>query len=114
VGPGAVRPGWLLLISGEPGVGKTRLLQELSTQVEVTGGRALVGVCYAEGGAPYAPFAQIVRRSLRDGAGERPQLPDFVLADLLTLAPALCLQYPDIPPNPTLDPKSMQQGCSRT
>jgi tetratricopeptide (TPR) repeat protein len=36
-------------------------------------------------------------------------LPEFVLADLLTLAPALRLRFPDVPPNPPLDPQSEQQ-----
>jgi tetratricopeptide (TPR) repeat protein len=103
--------GGLLLVSGEPGIGKTRLVRELCTEVHVAGDRVLVGECYAEGGAPYAPFAQILRRAFRDGAGEQlaAALPDFVLADLLTLAPGLHLRFPEVPPNPSLDPKSEQQ-----
>jgi tetratricopeptide (TPR) repeat protein len=103
--------GGMLLVSGEPGVGKTRLVRELCTEVRVAGDRVLVGECYAEGGAPYAPFAQILRRAFRDGAGDElaAALPDFVLADLLTLAPSLRLRFPDVPPNPSLDPKSEQQ-----
>jgi tetratricopeptide (TPR) repeat protein len=103
--------GGVLLVSGEPGIGKTRLVRELCTEVQVAGHRVLVGECYAEGGAPYAPFAQILRRAFRDGTGEQlaTALPDFVLADLLTLAPSLRLRFPDVPPNPSLDPKSEQQ-----
>ena len=48
--------GQTLLISGEPGIGKTRFLRELATHVEVAGGIALIGEAYEEGGAPYAPF----------------------------------------------------------
>ena len=40
--------GQLLLVSGEPGVGKTRLVQELVTQTQLTGGSVLVGASYAE------------------------------------------------------------------
>jgi predicted ATPase len=103
--------GQMLLVSGEPGIGKTRLVRELVTHVRVAGASVLVGECYAEGGGPYAPFAQILRRAFRNGAGERfaKILPDFVLADLLTLAPALRLRFPDIPANPSLDPQSEQQ-----
>ena len=103
--------GGVLLVSGEPGIGKTRLVRELCTEVQVAGDRVLVGECYAEGGAPYAPFAQILRRAFRDGSGDdlAAALPDFVLADLLALAPSLRLRLPDVPPNPTLDPKSEQQ-----
>ncbi|MFV2044752.1 MAG: AAA family ATPase, partial [Anaerolineales bacterium] len=101
--------GQLLLISGEPGIGKTRLVRELSTHVEVTGGRSLIGECESEGGAPYAPFAQIVRKSLRQGAENGFELPEFVLGDLLELAPDLKPYYPDVPPNPKLEPEAEQQ-----
>jgi tetratricopeptide (TPR) repeat protein len=101
--------GQLLLVSGEPGIGKTRLIRELSTHVEVTGGRSLIGECESEGGAPYAPFAQIVRKSLQQGAENGFKLPDFVLGDLLELAPDLKPYYPDVPPNPKLEPEAEQQ-----
>ena len=42
----------VLLISGEPGIGKTRLVRELITQVEIARANAPMGECYAEGGAP--------------------------------------------------------------
>ena len=101
--------GQTLLISGEPGIGKTRLVRELSTHVEVSGGRALIGECYSEGGAPYAPFAKVIRRGLRGTSQNGFEVPDFVMADLLTLAPELRPYYTDIPPNPTLEPEAEQQ-----
>jgi tetratricopeptide (TPR) repeat protein len=101
--------GQTLLVSGEPGIGKTRLVQELVTQGRVAGSWALEGACYAEGGGPYAPFAQILRRACSDGIVDELDLPQFVLADLLTVAPALRMQFPDLPPNPPLDPQSEQQ-----
>jgi tetratricopeptide (TPR) repeat protein len=101
--------GQTLLISGEPGIGKTRLMRELSTHVEVTGGNALIGECESEGGAPYAPFAQIVRKALRRGSENGFNLPEFVLGDLLKLAPELKPYYPDVPPNPHLEPEAEQQ-----
>jgi eukaryotic-like serine/threonine-protein kinase len=105
----AAAEGHVLLVSGEPGVGKSRLVRELVTQVQVSGDRALVGECYADGGAPYAPFGQIARRALEHGGADGLALPDFVLADLVTLAPALRLDFPDVSPNPTLEPESEQQ-----
>ena len=39
----------VLLVSGEPGVGKTRLVRELMAQVQVAGARVLFGECYEEG-----------------------------------------------------------------
>jgi oligopeptide transport system substrate-binding protein len=99
----------MLLISGEPGIGKTRLVRELVTQAEVSGGQALVGVSYEEGGTPYAPFRQIIRKVLRRAADDGFDLPEFVLADLLTLAPELRPRYPDVAENPPLDPQADQQ-----
>jgi tetratricopeptide (TPR) repeat protein len=106
-GRAASGEGHVLLISGEPGIGKTRLARELATRVEVSGGRVLVGECYAEGGAPYAPVAQIIQAALN--LSDLTGLPPLVLADLVTLAPGLRSRFPDVPPNPQLDPESEQQ-----
>jgi predicted ATPase len=38
-----------------------------------------------------------------------PTLPNLILADLLTLAPALRARFPDLPPNPPLEPQAEQQ-----
>jgi tetratricopeptide (TPR) repeat protein/predicted Ser/Thr protein kinase len=99
----------VLLISGEPGVGKSRLVRELVTQAQVSGGRALMGASYAEGGVPYAPFAQILNQALAGDSDAELDLPEFVLADLLTLAPALRLRYPQVKPNPPLDDPRAEQ-----
>ncbi|HLF28681.1 MAG TPA: protein kinase [Anaerolineae bacterium] len=100
----------VLLVSGEPGIGKTRLARELADRAQVSGATVLLGECYAEGGAPYAPIAHIIQNivdlpSLGDLAGLSPS----VLADLITLTPDLALRYPDVPPNPPLDPQADQQ-----
>jgi DNA-binding SARP family transcriptional activator len=101
--------GGLLLISGEPGIGKTRLVRELLTQAEVSGGRALVGASYAQGGTPFGAWGQIIRQVLGDGTDAGLELPELVLADLLTLVPELCLRYPHVPANPPLDDPQAEQ-----
>ncbi|MGE5601524.1 MAG: ATP-binding protein, partial [Nitrososphaerales archaeon] len=99
--------GRVLLISGEPGVGKTRFARELIAQMQAAGATALAGECYAEGDVPYAAVARIIR----DGFQQAPRLdlPDTALADLVALAPALHPRYPAIPAGPGLDPKFQQQ-----
>jgi tetratricopeptide (TPR) repeat protein/nucleoside-triphosphatase THEP1 len=54
--------GSLVLVTGEAGIGKTRLVQELCTLAAESGGRVLSGRCWEEGGAPaYWPWIQVVR-----------------------------------------------------
>jgi len=99
----------MLLISGESGIGKTRLVRELVTQAEVSRGQALVGVSYAEGGMPYGPFRQMIRNVLRSAPEDGFHLPEFVWADLLTLTPEFRPRYPDVAEEPLLDPQAEQQ-----
>ena len=54
--------GQLVLIAGEPGIGKTRLAEELTTYAHVRGALVLWGRCYEGEGAPaYWPWMQVVR-----------------------------------------------------
>ncbi|TDI84811.1 MAG: hypothetical protein E2O74_04490 [Chloroflexi bacterium] len=101
--------GQTLLISGEPGIGKSSLTRELATQAEISGGRALIGECYAEGGAPYSPFSQILRQVLPKESDNGASLPEFVLADLMSLTPELRPYFSDLPEVPPLDPESEQR-----
>jgi DNA-binding CsgD family transcriptional regulator len=57
----------LLLVSGEAGIGKTRLAGEFAERVRRSGGRVLSGVCIdlREGGLPYAPIRQTIRAITR-------------------------------------------------
>jgi tetratricopeptide (TPR) repeat protein/predicted Ser/Thr protein kinase len=98
--------GQTLLVSGEPGIGKTRLVKELATYAEVTGGEVHSGACYEERNAPYAAFAQIIRSALQTGSAAPT---DFVLADLITIAPELRASFPEVPSNPQLEPDLEQR-----
>src|SRR4029079_3036476 len=52
----------LVLVTGEPGIGKTRLISELAHAAAERGARVATGRCWEEGGAPpYWPWVQIVR-----------------------------------------------------
>ena len=101
--------GQALLISGEPGVGKTRFTRELVNQVKSSGATVLLGECYAEGGAPYAPIAQIIQDAFTQSPSLPNSLPQYVLADILTLAPSLRPRYPDVPPNQLMDTETDQE-----
>jgi DNA-binding SARP family transcriptional activator/tetratricopeptide (TPR) repeat protein len=54
--------GGLLLVAGEPGIGKTRLAEALAARGAQRGARVLVGRCWEAGGAPaYWPWVQALR-----------------------------------------------------
>ncbi len=100
----AAGQGRVLTISGEPGIGKTRLARELSTYVEATGGRVLAGACYEQGAVPYLPISQMVRAALADGHPH--DLTEPALADLLAIAPDLRGQLPLLPAGQSLEPEA--------
>ena len=68
-----------ILLSGDAGVGKTRLLDEIATGAQERGFGVLVGHCtdFGDAGLPYLPFTEIFGRL----AGERPDLVDSVLTN---------------------------------
>ena len=54
--------GRLFLISGEPGIGKSRLADELANRAVEQGAVVLVGRCWEAGGAPaFWPWVQALR-----------------------------------------------------
>ena len=54
--------GQLVMLVGEPGIGKTRTAQELASQAAARGAQVLWGWCYEEEGAPpYWPWVQPIR-----------------------------------------------------
>ncbi len=60
--------GRMFLIAGEPGIGKTRLADELAQYGGIRGVQAIWGRCWeGEGAAAYWPWRQIVRTCLRIG-----------------------------------------------
>jgi CheY-like chemotaxis protein len=57
--------GGCVLISGEPGIGKTRLADELANHARARGVRVVWGRCWQEDGAPaYWPWLQVLRACL--------------------------------------------------
>src|SRR5579864_7353716 len=64
----AAGQGALIMLVGEPGIGKTTLCEQLCRFVSGTGGRPLVGHCYEEGSfrPPYQPFVEVLGTYLRE------------------------------------------------
>src|SRR6202163_4824153 len=62
---GADSDAQLFLIYGEPGIGKTRLADELASRAKARGLQVLWGRCWEGGGAPaYWPWIQVIRTFL--------------------------------------------------
>ena len=100
--------GTLVLIGGEPGVGKTRLTEELGSEAAAKGFRVLVGRCYEiDGAPPYVPFVEILEQAL--AAAPSPETFRALLGDdapeVAKLLPRLRRQFPDIPPPLELPPE---------
>ncbi len=59
--------GRLVMLSGEPGIGKSRTAAELAGRAASRGARVLTGRCYErEGAPPYWPWVQILRALARE------------------------------------------------
>ena len=95
---GAVSTGTtrLVLIAGEPGIGKTRLTSELATQVATAGGTVLAGRCDELVGIPYQPFAEALRWQLGQPGGVERLGP--TPGELVRLVPELARIVPDLLP----------------
>ncbi|MGH2598857.1 MAG: ATP-binding protein, partial [Dehalococcoidia bacterium] len=81
----AIGNGWgsVFLIAGEPGIGKTRLAEQLAGRAYDRGMRVLWGRCHEDGPAPpYWPWVQVLRGAL-GGNGVEVALPELGAAEIL-------------------------------
>jgi DNA-binding SARP family transcriptional activator/tetratricopeptide (TPR) repeat protein len=96
--------GRLFLLQGEPGIGKSRLADELLSRARARGAHALVGRCWEAGGAPaYWPWTQALRTYMRasEPSALRRQLGTSV-ADVARIVPQLRELFPGLPePEPS-------------
>jgi len=99
--------GGLFLISGEPGIGKSRLVEQLVQHARESGADVLVGRCWEAGGAPaYWPWVQALRAYVR--GRNREVLRDELgrgAADLAQILPELHELYGELPAPPSSDPE---------
>src|SRR6185503_11576675 len=99
--------GRLVLLAGEPGIGKTRTASELGTYARVRGFQVLWGRSHETGGAPaYWPWVQIIRAYLHDRDAQRVQSEMGTgAADIAQVVSEVRERLPDLPSPPALEPE---------
>ncbi len=98
--------GQVVLVDGEPGIGKTRLVDELLVYARLRGCLASVGRCYEqEVNVPYLPFADALRTLLQGIPNDRLTAAAGPFAsELVKLVPDLAQRIPGLLPSPPLEP----------
>lgn len=99
--------GRLIMLAGEPGIGKTRLAQELAACAEELGSQVLWGRCHeGPGRPPYWPWIQLIRSYVRNCDTER--LGALMGTDAAIIAEVFTEvgeKLSDLPPPPDLEPE---------
>ncbi len=100
--------GRIVMLAGEPGIGKTRTAQELATLAEQLGAQVLWGRCYEEAGAPpYWPWVQPLRAYVQQTGAE--QLGAEMgpgAAAIAEIVVEIRAKLPDLETPPDLEPES--------
>ncbi|MCP4543804.1 MAG: AAA family ATPase [Chloroflexi bacterium] len=108
--------GKLVLLSGEYGVGKKRLLEVFGTYVESQGGQVIRGECVEGSGLAYRPWLNVLHELVR-------QVEDASEMGIKRVAPVLATLLPDLWDRPYmtdieqpvgLDPRAEQQRLNDT
>ncbi|MEY2419361.1 MAG: hypothetical protein QOG90_2041 [Actinomycetota bacterium] len=83
--------GSVVLVGGEPGVGKTALVKQLISEAERRGALSVFGRCYeSEGTVAYAPFVEMLEQALSVMPA------DVVMEDMGDSAPEVARMVPEL------------------
>lgn len=99
--------GSMMMIVGEPGIGKTRLAEEAGVYARLRGAQLLIGRCYeTEASLPYIPFVQAIRSYVSERPAEalREELGDGA-ADVAKLVSEVRQRLPDLGDAPQVEPE---------
>ncbi|MCP4536398.1 MAG: tetratricopeptide repeat protein [Chloroflexi bacterium] len=101
----------LVLIGGESGVGKTRLMEELEIQAELEGARVVWGQCVEHGGSGYHPWREVLWVLLRYVESADATVIKQVAPVLAGMLPELRerADMADLAPPADLEPQAVQQ-----
>ena len=107
--------GYIVLIEGEPGIGKSRLLREVAHYAHAQGIPTLMTNCYEiERATPYQPVIDLVTRALeRISTSALHSLPPVSLAELAALVPEIGERFSELPQLSNDFPEARQARLSR-
>lgn len=103
--------GGVVMLGGEPGIGKTRLAEEIADEARSRGALALIGHCYdTDSPLPYAPFVEMTntiariapKNAFRQALGED-------ASEVARLVPEIRRMFPDIAEPVRLPPEQERQ-----
>jgi tetratricopeptide (TPR) repeat protein len=100
----------VVMIGGEPGIGKTRLTLEFARAVHAEGATVLLGHCDEETLTPYQPFVEALRYYVTVCPPDelRAQAPLTGRAELARLVPELAQRLPDLGASVAGDPEGQR------
>ena len=95
--------GRMVMLVGEPGIGKTRTAQELAAYAATQGTRVLWGRCHEQAGTPpYWPWVQAVRAYVREHEPDRLRSEMGAgAADIAEIVPEVKERLPELQPPPS-------------
>ncbi len=93
----------LVLMGGEPGIGKSRLMSEFARRAHTEGALVIFGRCEEGMGVPYQPFVEALARYMRESP-----TPDLghLAGELVRLAPEVAERVPGLPLPLRSDPET--------
>jgi predicted ATPase len=99
--------GRVLLVTGETGIGKTRLAEELAARAEACGAAVRIGRCWETEGAPaYWAWIQILRSEARArGSQALRALIGTSASEIVGILPELRDEFPNLPKPAPMDPR---------
>lgn len=108
--------GQTVLASGEAGIGKSRLVTELKTQVRLPHVQLLLGNCFEQDRTlPFAPFLDLLRAMLGTHTHEAHlQYLAPYASELVKILPELGFWLPDVAATPSLEPEQEKRRLFHT
>src|SRR5262245_27653300 len=95
----------LVMVAGEPGIGKTRLAEEAGAYARLRGAQVLVGRCYeGESASPYSSFVEVIREYVSTRPDDALKEMGDSASNVAKLVPEIRRRIPDLPSTAAADP----------